>query len=46
MEEQVYLTWNVTNWVTVVLMVAISWWVITGIAKMAGLTDNDKEPAK
>jgi hypothetical protein len=43
MEEQIYLTWNVTNWVTVVLMVLISWWVLTGIARVLGITSKDEE---
>jgi hypothetical protein len=31
MEETTILSWNVTNWVTVVLMVAVAWWLYVGV---------------
>lgn len=30
MNEETMLTWNATNWITVVLMVAVAWFLFVG----------------
>lgn len=34
MHDETLITWNVANWLTVVLMVFIGWWLYVGAYKL------------
>jgi hypothetical protein len=44
--DETLLSWNVTNWITVVLMVAIVWWAFVGVGKLLSRNERKESDAR
>ena len=45
MNDETLLTWNVTNWITVLLMVATVWWLVVGASRLIMGRQSKEGPA-